>query len=107
MTIPLNGSTIAIAILILTNLATIYGRLRNPQIKTDLATQKLQEEMNAQKSAFEKEVLELKKEILEMKTMHIAGMEKDMKDLTASISALKNELTRLSTILDERIPKKI
>lgn len=85
---------IAYGVAIASAVFAVYSYFRNPQIKTDQDTLKLRGEID-----------ELKKEILEIKTTHIKNIESDMKDLTQTINQLAIQVTRLSTIIDERIPK--
>ena len=73
---------------------TIYSYFKNPQIKTDQTTITLSSD-----------VTELKKQITEIRETHLRNVEKDMKDLTAAVNDLSKTVVRLSTIIDERIPK--
>lgn len=73
---------------------SVYLYFRNPQIKTDQVTLKLQEDMVA-----------IKKELTEVKENHIRSIESDVKALTQAVNDLSKTVIKLSTIIDERIPK--
>lgn len=73
----------------------IYLYFRNPQIKTDQVIIKLQEDFTS-----------LQKQILEVKETHLKSVEMDIKTLTAAVNDLSKTVVRLSTIIDERMPKK-
>lgn len=107
MTIPLNGSTIAVVVLIVTNLATLFSKLRSPQIKSDKENAVLKENLEEVRREMSTMKTTFASELLEIKTTHIEGINKEIKDLTATLGKLSNDITRLSTILDERIPKKV
>jgi hypothetical protein len=74
---------------------SIYLHFRNPQIKTDQIAIKLREDVDT-----------LTKAITEVKEKHLHAVEQDMKRLTDTINQLSLTVTKLSTVIDERIPKK-
>ncbi len=73
---------------------TVYSYFRNPQIKTDGVIIKLQED-----------ILAMQKQIVEVKETHLRAVENDLKTLTSSVNELSKTVIKLSTIIDERIPK--
>lgn len=73
---------------------SIYHYFKNPQIKTDQTTLQLNND-----------VAELRKEIVEIRETHLRNVEKDMKEMTTAINDLSRTVVRLSTIIDERIPR--
>lgn len=85
----------------------IYSYFRTPQIKSDKDTALLKDELSTVRRDMVSMQNNFDKQIIEIKTTHIASVEKDIKDLTATIGKLSIELTRLSTILDERMPKRV
>ena len=88
--------TILIAICSLIGiLFTVYLYFRNPQIKTDGVIIKLQEDVSS-----------MQKQMMELKETHLKAMESDIKSLTSAVNDLSKTVVRLSTIIDERIPKK-
>jgi hypothetical protein len=77
-------------------LFTVYNSFRNPQIKNGEDNIRLREELDA-----------LKKEVTEIKTSHLVTVEKNIADLSKNIHDLALNVTRLSTIIDERMPKQV
>lgn len=74
----------------------VYLYFRNPQIKTDQVTIKLADD-----------VLSLQKQIIEIKETHLRSVELDIKTLTSAVNELSKTVVKLSTIIDERIPKSL
>lgn len=72
----------------------IYLYFRNPQIKTDQVTLKLRDDLT-----------DLQKQMVEVKETHLRSVEGDIKTLTAAVNDLSKTVVKLSTIIDERIPK--
>lgn len=72
----------------------VYLYFRNPQIKVDQTIIKLQEDFTS-----------LQRQILEIKETHLRAVEADIKTLTTAVNDLSKTVVRLSTIIDERIPK--
>lgn len=75
-------------------LFNVYNSFRNPQIKADQTDIKFREELDS-----------LKKTVLEIKETHLRTVEQDIKNLTTAVNDLSKTVVRLSTIIDERIPK--
>ena len=73
---------------------TVYRSFRDPQIKADGDTSKLRSDLT-----------ELGKVVSEIKETHLRSVEKDIKELTTAVNDLSKTVVRLSTIIDERIPK--
>lgn len=90
----LTPSNITFGIGIIGVIFTIVNYFRNPQIDGDKKTIQLQDDLKA-----------LQKEVSEIKEKHLNTIEADLKELTKTIFALSNNVTRLSTIIDERVPK--
>lgn len=74
----------------------VYLHFRNPQIRTDQAALKLREDVDT-----------LSKSLTEVREKHLVSVEKDLKDLAGTIHSLSLNVTRLSTVIDERIPKTV
>lgn len=75
----------------------VFFYFQKPQVAQDKRIQTLELEM-----------LETNKEIEVIKATHFennGAMQKEMKDLTKSVNDLSLTVTKLSTIIDERIPK--
>lgn len=95
--ITISSTTLAFVlgtITLLSALFAAYAHFRNPQIKTDQTTTKLKDD-----------VADLQKQILEIKETHLRAVESDLKNLTTAVNDLGKTVIRLSTIIDERIPK--
>ena len=75
-------------------LFTVYHFFRNPQIITDQDTIKLRGDIE-----------NLKKQIHEIKETHLRAVEGDVKLLTSAVNDLSKTVIRLTTIIDERIPR--
>lgn len=72
----------------------VYNTFRNPQIKSDNDVTVLRGEIET-----------LKKTVTEIKETHLRTVENDIKNLTAAVNDLGKTVIKLSTIIDERIPK--
>lgn len=72
----------------------IYLYFKNPQVRTEQATIKLRDDLT-----------DLQKQITEVKENHIHIIENDVKALTQAVNDLSKTVIKLSTIIDERIPK--
>ena len=83
--------TLAAAIGIFFN---VYLHFRNPQIESDQAILDMQGK-----------IIVLEKGLVEVKEKHLYAVDQEMKSLTSIISNLSQTVTKLSTIIDERIPK--
>jgi hypothetical protein len=101
----ITGSDIAYGIAVLSVIFSVYNYFRNPQIRTDKENVKLSEEIATLKRDIGTMQMNFDKQIVEIKTNHLANMEKDIKDLTGSIGTLNIAMAKLSTIIDERIPR--
>lgn len=73
---------------------SVYNSFKNPQIKTDKDNVKLREDLDSLKIVVE-----------EIKEKHLASVETNIKELSKSVHDLSLQVTRLTTIIDERIPK--
>lgn len=73
---------------------TVYNYFRNPQIKTDQTTLGL-----------ENKFIDLQRQFNELKETHLRKLEGDLTLLTGVVNKLSESVVRLSTIIDERIPK--
>ena len=73
---------------------SVYLSFRNPQIKSDKDVIKVREDLDS-----------LSREVSEIKEKHLASVEANIEKLSSTIHDLALNVTRLSTIIDERIPK--
>lgn len=72
----------------------IYSSVRTPQIDSDKVAIKLREDIDT-----------LRDVVYEIKEKHLQSVEQDIKKLTDTIQQLSITVVKLSTIIDERIPK--
>ncbi len=72
----------------------IYDRFSKPQIKADQAGIKLTDRVDT-----------LEKTVIEIREKHLTSVESDLKTLNQTLQKLSETVVRLSTIIDERIPK--
>lgn len=75
-------------------LFSTYNYFRDPQISSDKEVIRLREDLNS-----------LNKEVDEIKTKHLTSVEENIKNLSGAVHDLAINVTRLSTIIDERIPR--
>lgn len=94
MTEVLTTQNISFAVFIIGILLTVYNSIRNPQIKSEKNDIIISDRMAA-----------VEKAVLDIRETHIRSVEHDIKLLNATINALSLNMTKLSTIIDERIPK--
>ncbi len=94
MTIPITTETVLFLIAVLSVIFNIYHFFKKPQDKSEKDVIRLTDEVS-----------QLKKDVIEVREKHLASIEKDVKELTTTINTLSITVTRLSTIIDERIPK--
>lgn len=73
---------------------TAYNSFRAPQIDSDKTAIKLREDIDS-----------LRAIVSEIKEKHLQSVEADIKKLTETIQQLSITVVKLSTIIDERIPK--
>lgn len=79
---------------VLTIIFNVYNSFKNPQIKTDQEAIKMSDRMKA-----------VEAQIQEIKETHLASVESNIKELSKSVHDLALNVTRLTTIIDERIPR--
>lgn len=72
----------------------VYNSWRKPQIASDTSLASLRNEIET-----------LKKTVTEIRETHLRTVENDIKNLTTAVNDLGKTVIRLSTIIDERIPK--
>lgn len=90
----LTPSNITFSLGILAIIFSVYNSFKNPQIKTDQTTISLREDLNS-----------LSEQVNEIQNKHLTSVEANIKELSKTIFDLSLTVTRLSTIIDERIPK--
>lgn len=88
---------------------TIYNYFRNPQIKQDKLDAILQERIKATNETNEirfKNMNDSFNSLVLQTNNHIHTVEECVKNLETKVNSLTVGITKLSTIIEERIPKK-
>ncbi len=75
-------------------IVTVYKSLTAPQIQSDKVDIKMEDRLST-----------LEKVVIEIREKHLTSVEGDIKALNITIQDLAKNVVRLSTIIDERIPK--
>jgi len=73
----------------------VYNYFRNPQIKSEKTDALLTQRFNMLESAFNN-----------LRDNHIHTIDTKLDENSKLLNCLQNEVTKLATIIDERIPKK-
>lgn len=94
MAIPVTTESILFVIAILSVIFNVYQSFTKPQNTAEKDAIKLADRVTS-----------LENQLIELRGTHIVEMEKEIKSLNASIQDLSKTVIRLSTIIDERIPK--
>ncbi len=77
---------------------SVYHFFRKPDIKNNTAIKLLQEQLNSEK--------EISKLAITTTQNHVHTLTNKVNDVEKSISGVGKDIVRLTTIIDERIPKK-
>ena len=87
----------------------VYNSFKNPQVagekKDALLAQQVQWMVEASDRKF-KEMQDSFQSLLLQSNNHIHTVDTKVENLSGTVSGLGNEITKLGTIIDERIPKK-
>lgn len=94
MNIPITTTGVLFILTIAGAVFGIYHYFKKPQDQSEKDGIKLADRISS-----------VEKELYEVKQTHLLAMEKDLKSLTDSVNELSRTVVRLSTIIDERIPK--
>lgn len=92
----LTPSNITFVLGILAILFSVYNYFRNPQIKSEKTESALMIQFSI-----------LQKELANLKDNHIHTIEKKIEDTNNNLNVLTNQVTKLATIIEERIPRKL
>jgi hypothetical protein len=101
---------VTFAIGILGVIFTIYNYFRNPQIKTEQKDALQSQEIKFMCESNDRRFLAIQERfdgMLLQSNNHIHTVDTKVETLTSSINDMGKEITKLATIIDERIPKKI
>jgi hypothetical protein len=104
----LTTTNIVFAIGIISVIFNIYLYFRNPQIKGEKIDALVAQQIKFLQESNDRRFSDIHKEIEGITTTsqnHIHTVETKMDVLSTTVFQLSNEVTKLSTIIDERIPK--
>lgn len=105
----LTPSNITFILGVLAIIFSVYSYFRNPQIKSDktdaLLTQKLQWTIEGNEKRFSDVNINIEK-AFNLAQNHIHTVDIKVDKLIENVSLMSNEITKLSTIIEERVPKK-
>ena len=90
-------------------LFSIYHYFKNPQIKSEKTDALLQQRIQWNTEATDKRFIAMQENIkaaFELSFNHSNEALAGVKELTVVVNAMGKEITRLSTIIEERIPRK-
>lgn len=106
----LTPSNITFALGLIGMLFAVYGYFRNPQVESDkkdaLLAQQVQWSKDSVDSRF-KDMQESFQALLLQSNNHIHTVDTKVENLATAVNAMSNEITRLGTIIEERIPKRL
>ena len=109
MTELITPSNILFSIGLLGSIFTVYNYFKNPQIvgekKDALLAQQVQWQIEGTERRF-KEIQDSFKDLLLQSNNHIHTIELKVDSLACSLIDVGKEVTKLGTIVEERIPKK-
>jgi hypothetical protein len=109
MELILTSSNIMFALGILGTIFTVYHYFRNPQINSDKKDALLAQQVGQQAESVErrfKDAQDSFNALLLQSNNHIHTVDTKVETLSTNMNIMSNEITRLATIIEERIPKR-
>jgi len=109
MTEILTTSNVMFALGILGIIFSVYNYFRNPQIKSERIDALLDQRVKFANEMNDRRFVEVQKDIkvaFELAQNHSNEALAGVKELTSVVNSMGRELSKLSTIIEERIPKK-
>jgi len=109
MTEILTTSNITFSLGLLAILFTVYNYFRNPQIDGDKRDALLAKQLEFQNKSIEERFKSMQdnfQALLLQSNNHIHTIDTKVENLNTNVGALSNQVTRLGTIIEERIPRK-
>ena len=94
---------------ILAILFSVYNYFRNPQMKAEKIDALLEQRVKFMNESNERRFCDMNTSIKDaygLANNHIHTVDTKVENLIKTIGIMSNEITRLSTIIEERIPKK-
>jgi hypothetical protein len=104
----LTTSNIIFALGLLAMIFSVYHYFRNPQISNDKKDALLRQEVQWSKESTDKRFMEIQnnfKDLLVQNSNHIHSIDLKVDKISDSLTCLSMEVTRLATIIEERVPK--
>ena len=105
----LTPSNITFALGLLAIIFTVYNYFKNPQIKSDKTDALMDQRLKWNTESSDKRFAEIQKnfeDLLLQSNNHIHTVEIKVDTVTMNMNIMSNEITKLSTIIEERIPRK-
>lgn len=105
----LNPGNVMFALGILGTIFTVFSYFRNPQVESDKKDALLPQQVQWAAEGSERRFVEMGGRITEAMTLaqnHIHTVDTKVDTLGKGVIEMGKELTRLATIIEERIPKK-
>jgi hypothetical protein len=106
----LSPSNITFALGILAIIFSVFNYFKNPQIKADKTDALIQQRVQWTAESTERRFKEMNdnfRSLLLQSNNHIHTIDTKVDGLAKIVSVMSNEITRLATIIEERIPKKL
>lgn len=104
----LTSGNVTFGVFVIGTIFAVYLYFRNPQVDSDkrdaLLAQQIEFFMKATADRF-KEMQDSFNSLLLQSNNHIHTVDTKVEALTASMGVMSNQITRLATIIEERIPK--
>lgn len=109
----LNQQTITLGISLFALVFGIYHFFREPQIKSDKIDALMKQHIEFLSQTFtekfknsDEKVMNIGKDLVNLRDNHVHTLETKVDQTNQNVNNLSLEVTRLSTIISERIPKK-
>lgn len=105
----INPSNIAFVVGLLGVLFGVYHYFRNPQIDSDKRDALIEQRMKFYGESTDRRFSDMQKQITDSQQLannHIHTIDTKVDEVNKNLSTMGKEITRLATIIEERIPKK-
>lgn len=105
----INPSNIVFVIGLLGTLFGVYHYFRNPQIDSDKRDALIEQRMKFYGESTDRRFSDMQKQITDSQQLannHIHTIDTKVDEVNKNLAAMGKEITRLATIIEERIPKK-
>lgn len=105
----INPSNIVFVIGLLGTLFGVYHYFRNPQIDSDKRDALIEQRMKFYGESTDRRFSDMQKQITDSQQLannHIHTIDTKVDEVNINLAAMGKEITRLGTIIEERIPKK-